>query len=304
MRLDTDDTTQAVARLDAALRLAIILDSSGKRWHTRIKKLYLRPIVYPSYLISKRLRRDFTAKTFWGRKLILPSWDSIAAGICYAGLLSSGDTDLTRYLLRRIRRDEIFYDIGANYGFYTALATDIATAGEVHVFEPGPLCFSYLERNFADDRRATLNNAAVSDSVGHIAFYDGSASGRSVASSVFREALEGIGSAYERIDVPATTLDAYLEKNPPPTLLKIDAEGSEHTLLKASERTLRTGPEIVMEVLGKSFVKDESMRAVRLLEEHGYVPFRILPDGSLTRERNLEPTDEAEPNDYVFKRLM
>ena len=80
----------------------------------------------------------------------------------------------------------MFYDIGANYGFYTALASDIATDGQVHAFEPGALCSAYLERNFAGNRNVILNKVAVTNSVGHIAFYDASASGGSVASSVFR----------------------------------------------------------------------------------------------------------------------
>jgi FkbM family methyltransferase len=298
------DTNKAFARLDGALRRATVFDNAkeGPRWRNRIEKLSIRPVAYSAQIISKKLRLNFPARTFWGRKLILPSWDANAATVCYSGLLTVGDTDLVRYLLRRIRKDEVFYDIGANYGFYTALAADIATSGEVHAFEPVPFCFSYLKRNFGGDRKVVLNSVALSDSVGHIKFYDASASGRSVASSVFRAAFEGTGVAYKQIDVPVTTLDAYLERNPPPTLLKIDAEGSEYMLLKAASRTLRTAPEIVMEVLGKSFVKDETKKALRLLDEHGYVPFRIMPDGSLKEERHLEPADDGQPNDFVFKK--
>ena len=91
---------QASARLDGALKLAIVFDSTAGRWKSRFKKFFLRPVVYPTHLIARKLRQDFPARTFWGRKLILPSWDGNTASICYSGLLSVGDADLTRYLLR------------------------------------------------------------------------------------------------------------------------------------------------------------------------------------------------------------
>ena len=233
----------------------------------------------------------------------MPSWDRNAATICFSGLLAVGDVDLVRYLTRRIRKNEVFYDIGANYGFYTALAADIATQGQVHAFEPLPMCFAYLQRNFANDRRVILNNAAVSSSVGHAKFYDTSMSGLSAMSSVFPAAVETTGVSYKQIDVPTTTLDTYLENTPPPTLLKIDAEGSEYVLLKAASRTLRPRRKLSWRSWGKTFITDETKRAIRHLQDHGYVPFRIMSDGSLNEERHLEPADDGQPNDFVFKKL-
>ena len=205
------NTDQASARLDAALKLAIVFDATGGGGKIGSRNSPCDQL-FTLLILWQESYTTFLSTNILGRKLILPSWDNNTVSICYSGLLSVGDADLTRYLLRRIRKDEVFYDIGANYGFYTALASGIATDGQVHAFEPGALCSAYLERNFAGNRNVIFQKVAVSDSAGHIAFYDASASGGSVASSVFRAAFEGTAIAYKKVDVRATTLDAYLEK--------------------------------------------------------------------------------------------
>src|SRR5262249_339561 len=46
------------------------------------------------------------------------------------------DYDEMHFLLRYLRPEDNFLDVGANVGVYTILASSVVTRGEIHAFEP------------------------------------------------------------------------------------------------------------------------------------------------------------------------
>ncbi|MFN3599555.1 MAG: FkbM family methyltransferase, partial [Aquificaceae bacterium] len=198
--------------------------------------------------------------------------------IAYFGSLSEFQT--IKFFIKYLKYDDIFYDIGANYGFYTLLAQEFIKEGQIHAFEPLPEVFEILEMNVKpqDFKNTFLNQVAVSDVVGEIEFF--SCKGDSSRSSMIKRDLFG-GSHV--IKVKTITLDEYIKTHKPPTIMKIDIEGAEYLALKGGENLLKShSPLIIMETLGDDII-DASLRlnATNFLKDLGYKPYSLLSNGDL-----------------------
>ena len=144
---------------------------------------------------------------------------------------------------------DIFYDVGANVGFFSVLAGRIVgSTGAVYAFEPVPQNALQVEKN------ACLNNLnnievvriALSNHCGQSELLLARHSGGAV--------LKGAGippDFTESIAVETISMDAVLEKKKlrSPNLVKIDVEGAELDVLKGMTGVLRKyGPKVIIEV--------------------------------------------------------
>ena len=148
-----------------------------------------------------------------------------------------------RSLLRRfLREGDTFVDVGANIGYLSAIGLSlVGPSGEVHAFEPVP---RYLERL----RALAALNPSYDLSVNGSAL--GEQAGRATI-SITRLANIGWNTMVpgfmppdhlgETIEVPVTTLDAYLSDQGVERLRlsKIDTEGFEFPVLRGCVDTLR-----------------------------------------------------------------
>ena len=144
-----------------------------------------------------------------------------------------------------LKPGNVFYDIGANIGFYSTLAARIVgPEGAVYAFEPFPEAASAARRN------ALLNN------FGHVRVIEAAASDHSGVAS-FAVGLNSVTNHLSthqsagEIEVPLITIDAHSrsEQNRPPTLVMVDVEGSEIAVLRGMLITIaRHRPVIICEV--------------------------------------------------------
>jgi FkbM family methyltransferase len=155
-------------------------------------------------------------------------------------------------LANAVTNGNVVYDIGANVGIYTLVASlRVGPRGKVYAFEP-------LERNLIYLRRhLTLNNVqncviletAVCNEVGTRPF-----SSAAWDSSMGRLSPDG------EISIPSTTLDSciYGEKGlHRPDIIKIDVEGAEFEVLRGASRALTEfHPTIFLEIHGAQLHAD------------------------------------------------
>ncbi len=147
----------------------------------------------------------------------------------------------TSTLLDRLVADgDVFYDIGANWGWYAVLiASRPSFRGKVHAFEPFPSTFSDLSQMVGQaglDGAIACHDIALADRDGEagMAFSDG------VQSGLARLGEAG-GTTVRLARLDSLTL-------PPPDVIKIDAEDHELEVLIGATRVIETArPTIVFE---------------------------------------------------------
>lgn len=145
--------------------------------------------------------------------------------------LGGVEPEQTAAFVAAIRAAAVFFDIGANVGYYTILASRLAgPTGCVVAFEPVPrnLEFLRLHREMNDAANVTIMPVALSDRAGKAKFSLGP-----------NNAMGHIGEGGELTVDTMTLDDAVIELGVGPDILKIDVEGSERDLLEGAKNTLR-----------------------------------------------------------------
>lgn len=148
---------------------------------------------------------------------------------------SNGEAWVVRALAPRIRN---FVDVGANIGDWTQMVLEALPAVERgFLFEPAEETANRLRERFVGDHRLEVIQAAASDSVGELEFFEEPDAGRH--SSVLGAYARGARA----VRVRCTTLDAELETRGAETIdyLKIDAEGHDLSVLRGAVQLLKGG---------------------------------------------------------------
>lgn len=164
----------------------------------------------------------------------------------------------------------VFFDIGANAGFYTLLAARlVGSTGKVFAFEPLPENVDLLKKHVALNAlgNVDVHATAITDTSGRARF--------ARSSSRFTSHLQGGGE----FEVSTEVLDTLVDSGaiPPPTLIKMDIEGGEARALAGARRTLMNcGPALILATHGETILAE----CWRLLEECGYFAQTLGAEGS------------------------
>jgi FkbM family methyltransferase len=157
--------------------------------------------------------------------------------LCTLGYIGGAEKEVYEYLHKTITAKDIFFDIGANAGFYSLLA--IQKGATVHAFEPIPSTFKLLEQN-TEGKSISLHPVAVSSATGTVRMKQNGSSG-----------LNRVDSNGNTV-VQTITLDEF---GVVPTIVKVDVEGHELAAFQGAERILREHkPIIVAEISDASAI--------------------------------------------------
>jgi FkbM family methyltransferase len=264
------------------------------------------PFKFLEFILCKFLPFKKRVKILSLKDINLKMGNNSAVMLLWGFIADLNELKLTKFLIKNLNSDDIFYDIGANYGFYTYLALEFCK--EVHSFEPIPECCESLISNLKNEGNVFINKIAVSDSNGvdkltvPIRTFGIQSFGMSSINPVISENLKKLGSL-KKIKVNTIKLDDYIVSNTPPTILKIDVEGAEYLVLKGGYNLLtQFNPTVIMEVWGFDNNGEISMEAVDLLRSLGYKSYFIEQDGSLRFvDGNLSEMIKGFDN-FVFKK--
>jgi FkbM family methyltransferase len=160
-----------------------------------------------------------------GSRLYVDQPGGVAALVNSMGEYDYNNMSLLRLLLSRGKNT--FFDIGANIGSYTLIASEVADATVVSI-EPHPETFALLEQNVRRNGRDNVVclKVALSGEEGEVRFTSDS---ESSTNRVVQAEENGEG----KLRVPCRRLDAVCrELKLVPDLIKIDVEGYEVAVLK------------------------------------------------------------------------
>ncbi|WP_231490283.1 FkbM family methyltransferase [Pedobacter sp. Leaf170] len=146
------------------------------------------------------------------------------------------------FLLHFLRPEDTFFDVGANVGSYTLLASGVCKSRTV-AFEPVPQTFEILKQNIILNKLynlVKLINKGVGNETGKLDFVANEDTTNHVASA----------KDLDKISVEVIKLDDYASLNP--IFIKIDVEGYETEVLNGAIDVLKNSnlKAIVIELNG------------------------------------------------------
>ncbi|HAU1685161.1 TPA: FkbM family methyltransferase [Legionella pneumophila] len=156
------------------------------------------------------------------------------------------EPETVKWLEETIQPGDVFYDIGANIGAYSLVASAITQSESItYAFEPGFSTFSTLSQNIYLNKSSNCIipfQIALSDATTLVPFhYSNILSGAAMHGLEHPVAEEG--QPFEPIysqTIMSYRLDDFIEQFliKEPNLIKIDVDGSELRVLKGAEKTL------------------------------------------------------------------
>ncbi|GEM_PF-1692745 len=226
-------------------------------------RIFIYPKMYPQKITASKSRFGF-----WYAGDIFDKSD-IAYGIWKNDIVEKNEVALVREILDVISKDTkiVFYDIGANTGIYTLIAS-INYPCTVFSFEPVPEHIAILRENIKLNKIGdvvTVMPLALGAEKADLQMYvDGS------GSSLFLK--ESYKTAKPTITVEVTSIDLLFSEHtiPKPDFLKIDVEEYEGIVLQGALKTItKYKPVIFIELINRKNTPEYSETLV-LLTEIGY----------------------------------
>lgn len=147
---------------------------------------------------------------------------------------------VTQLILDNLRSDSVFFDIGANVGYFSLLAATKVTEGYIHSFEPDKPTFAYSDsiRTINQLTNWTTNNVGVGERTETLYYQLGYSSTTGFISDTGGEATHIVSLDEYVTQHKITKLD----------LIKIDVEGyGGHVLRGATKVIHELKPAILME---------------------------------------------------------
>jgi FkbM family methyltransferase len=166
--------------------------------------------------------------------------------------------EYTDIFLSLIKKINIFYDIGANIGYYSLLAKMVNPSVRIVSFEPASGPLFYLRENIRINNfdNIKVESLALSDKSGEIDFYEI----KNAKYTYLEHCLAGEGNIgslttgrnFVVNKVKTMTLDEYVKSGNegPIDLIKMDTEGTENMILEKSDFILgEMKPVIICETI-------------------------------------------------------
>ena len=223
-----------------------------------------------------------------GATVVLNPTDPVVSGALHFGVYEKAET---RFFQSACRDGMTFLDVGANLGYYTALAARVVGPnGRVLAVEPDPDSFGYLEQTIAANAVGNVEAfpVAASDAPATLPLYistDNRGDNRLYAS----------GEDRPQVEVAARPLDALLRENKIDTvdLIKIDVQGYEPKVIAGLRETITSSPNLTLLTefwpQGIDEASEDANEFLQTLRELGLTLHELQPDGSLA-----ELTDDTD----------
>jgi FkbM family methyltransferase len=193
----------------------------------------------------------------------------------------------------------VFFDVGANTGFYSIAVAQRFPDLKVVAFEPIPATYNELRYNLALNNvtNVVTHNVGLSDRACNAPFYfDSTVPGATSAAPLGPE----FGPT-ETVVCPTDTIDAFIDRTGTlPDFIKCDVEGGELSVFHGAARMFeRCTPLIFTEMLRKWSARFgyHPNEIIAFLRDRGYACF-VLSDGML--EPFSEMTEATMETNFFF----
>ncbi len=215
---------------------------------------------------SRLIKSKYIFKWVDETKVIIQKGEHAMTGNLYCGLMEHEDMG---FVLHCLRKTDIFYDIGANVGSYTILASGVKGCRTI-CFEPIQSTFERLMDNINLNKIGHLvdaKNVGVGSKNEILSFTEDLNTTNRVCTSSRPDGT---------VDIEVITLDDNFDSSVP-SVVKIDVEGYENFVLKGGKKFFSSSNVIAMIIelngSGKVFnIKDTEIH--QEIMSFGFVPVK------------------------------
>ena len=270
---------------------------------------YIKAIFHKEYIYPKtKMEKVVDTYLFFGKKMkvALPaSTDIYLTG----GKSHSSEIRLALFLIKNLTINDKFLDIGAHYGYFTLLASEIVGLnGQVISFEPSSKSFQLLKLNTEPAKNIKCFQKAISNSEDNIVFYEFPnlhSEYNSTDITQFEKESWYKNTPPTKVEVKCTTIDKITHTESfNPKIIKIDVEGAEYKVINGGLSYFQThSPFIVMEYLEPKRKNETHVDALNALLNIGYKSHIIDKDGNLEPINNVDNyliNNNLESDNVVF----
>ena len=222
-----------------------------------------------------------------GATVVLNPTDPVVSGALHFGVYEKAET---RFFQSACRDGMTFLDVGANLGYYTALAIHAAgPSGKIIALEPDPDSFKYLEQTIAANTAENVQAfpVAASDTAATLPLFI-SADNRG------DNRLYNPRESRPQVEVNAVVTDALLAEKKIDTVdfIKIDVQGYEPKVIAGLRETIARSPKLTLltEFWPKG-IRDaggDPNDFLKVLRGLGLALHELKADGELTELTNDE----------------
>jgi len=207
------------------------------------------------------IRRGPLAGSKWRHRQVFQPW--MAMGLYepqVAGLLNEV-----------LKPGDVFYDIGANAGYYTLLGARVAPSGRVYAFDPHPLNAATAAEQLALNSLSDLGEVvqvAIAAEEGTLEFCQSSTNANSHLVDFAAPHLSNEGPT---ISVRAVSLDEFVKRNEWPSVIKMDIEGGEVEALSGAATVLTAANRPVLLISTHSDELDRQCKEIIARHDYEFV---------------------------------
>lgn len=192
-------------------------------------------------------------------------------------LLGTYEPRVSEYILSKIGRGSVFYDIGANAGYFSLIAARVVgPEGRVIAFEPVPgnaeLISEQLELNGLKGV-SEVRRIAIANENKRSRFVISETNANSHLGDIPTDAPQGNSNGVD-IEVKSITLDSVVENSRLPSFIKMDIEGAEVLALQGAQMLLSSERKPILMISVHSAKLENETKA--LMIRYGY-NIRNLP---------------------------
>ncbi|MEO7445653.1 MAG: FkbM family methyltransferase [Ferruginibacter sp.] len=165
--------------------------------------------------------------------------------------------------------EPVFYDVGANVGYFSMTVKKLVPRTEVYAFEPMPDHIQTFRKHLRLNNLhgIELVEKAVSGKSGPVTFSgytDSEGNTYKTESALFK-------NAPSTITIESTTIDDFVATSGKvPQLIKIDVEGAELDVLEGALKTLHTHHPVLLLATHECHVPGIEEKCVHFLKHNGY----------------------------------
>lgn len=196
-----------------------------------------RPILYIFYKLIGLNVIIYKPSTLKDYQMVLDLNSHMDRSIFLSGLFGENvEINLYKFLSKNLTKDSIFFDIGANSGYFSLLASAIAKNGFIHAFEPVQKTYKNFKKTIQLNKikNIKLNNLCLGAKSEVVKFYvDESSDVSSLRKTSYQDKSRLTKSQMVR-------LADYCRENSinKIDIIKIDTEGGEKDILFSSKEIL------------------------------------------------------------------